>query len=228
MWVGPRNTRTSCDSTNFPHTLQKRWNRIAGAGSDWWWIVDSLLDSQNKASSSVWKMKYNPSLRKFKMECSAKKVILTAFCDCQGLIYTEFNDNNERDVIWYSTAHAKCNRGVKTSAALAVFLLRNNASPHHTKRIKNLITDLKWEEFTHPLYSLDLAVSDYHLFPQPNKELQGIFQHEGRINSTGKFDMQKLREDLLRSDWKASYSVPEVPWLKRWICRKIVWNVASY
>ncbi len=38
----------TCDSTNFPCSLQKRWNQIAGAANDWWWIVDLLLDSQNK------------------------------------------------------------------------------------------------------------------------------------------------------------------------------------
>ncbi len=41
--------------------------------------------------SSVWKMKDEPLLRKFKMECSVRKVMLTAFWECCCLIYAEFD-----------------------------------------------------------------------------------------------------------------------------------------
>ncbi len=51
-----------------------------------------------------------------------------------------------------------------------VFFLRDYAGPHRAKLIKNLIINLKWE-FTHPPYSPDLALSDYHLFPRLKKEL---------------------------------------------------------
>ncbi len=43
-----------------------------------------------KASSSVWKIKYELLLRKFSRECSARTMMLTTFWDCQRLIYAEF------------------------------------------------------------------------------------------------------------------------------------------
>jgi transposase len=45
-----------------------------------------------------------------------------------------------------------------------VVLLHDNARPHTAARTLALLEYLNWELFEHPLYSPDLAPSDYHLF----------------------------------------------------------------
>ncbi|KAG5305782.1 MOS1T transposase, partial [Pseudoatta argentina] len=45
-----------------------------------------------------------------------------------------------------------------------VILLHNNARPHVAKPVKTYLETLKWEVLPHPLYSPDIAPSDFHLF----------------------------------------------------------------
>ncbi|GFV74163.1 mariner Mos1 transposase [Trichonephila clavipes] len=45
-----------------------------------------------------------------------------------------------------------------------VILQHANARPHVVKVVKTYLETLKWEVLCHPLYSPDLAPSDYHLF----------------------------------------------------------------
>ena len=45
-----------------------------------------------------------------------------------------------------------------------ILLLHDNARLHSAAQTQDLITSFKWEQMDHPLYSPDLAPSDYHLF----------------------------------------------------------------
>ena len=45
-----------------------------------------------------------------------------------------------------------------------VVLLHNNPWPHTALCTKMLLEQLKWKIYNHLPYSLDLALSDYHLF----------------------------------------------------------------
>ncbi|GFX84111.1 mariner Mos1 transposase [Trichonephila clavipes] len=45
-----------------------------------------------------------------------------------------------------------------------VILQHDNARSHVAKVVKTYLETLKWEVLPYPLYSLDLAPSDYHLF----------------------------------------------------------------
>ncbi|GFX19561.1 mariner Mos1 transposase [Trichonephila clavipes] len=45
-----------------------------------------------------------------------------------------------------------------------VILQHDNARPHVAKVVETCLETLKWEVLPHPLYSPDLAPSDYHLF----------------------------------------------------------------
>ncbi len=52
-----------------------------------------------------------------------------------------------------------------------VVLIHDNARPHSVQLIKTLLKDFHWEQFKHPLYSLDLVLSDYHLILRLKKVL---------------------------------------------------------
>ncbi len=54
-----------------------------------------------------------------------------------------------------------------------VILIYDSACPHTVQSIQTLLKDFHWEQFKQSPYSLDLMPSDYHLFPQLKKELDG-------------------------------------------------------
>lgn len=49
---------------------------------------------------------------------------------------------------------------------LGVTLLHDNARPHVSRQTQELLEKFKWTVMPHPPFSLDLAPSDYHLFPK--------------------------------------------------------------
>ena len=54
-----------------------------------------------------------------------------------------------------------------------IILLHNNARPHSAAKTQDLILSFKWEQMDHPLYSPDLAPSDFNLFLHLKKFLGG-------------------------------------------------------
>jgi hypothetical protein len=55
-------------------------------------------------------------------------------------------------------------RKLQGQLARGVLLHHNNARPHTAWANQERIHELQWELFEHPLYRLDLAPSDFHLF----------------------------------------------------------------
>ena len=45
-------------------------------------------------------------------------------------------------------------------------ILRDNASPHKAKVVKELLESYHWEVLDHPPYTPDLSPSDFDLFPK--------------------------------------------------------------
>ena len=54
-----------------------------------------------------------------------------------------------------------------------LILLHDNARPHVAKPIKKYLEGVKWEILPHPLYSPDIAPSDFHLFRSMQSALSG-------------------------------------------------------
>ena len=54
-----------------------------------------------------------------------------------------------------------------------ILLLHDNAQPHSAAQTQDLNTSFRWEQMDHPLYSPDLAPSDFHLFLHLKKFLGG-------------------------------------------------------
>ncbi|KAG5327387.1 MOS1T transposase, partial [Pseudoatta argentina] len=87
-------------------------------------------------------------------------------------------DNPKRRKSWGKPGHAdryrlqlmRLSRALKEKRPLyaqrhdKVILLHDNARPHVAKPVKTYLETLKWEVLPHPLYSPDIAPSDFHLF----------------------------------------------------------------
>ena len=66
-------------------------------------------------------------------------------------------------------------------------LFRDNAWPHSTLVTTALLEKFKWNILDHPLYSPDLAPSDFHLFLHLKK------RHAGKSSTT----MKKVQEEVM-------------------------------
>ena len=61
-------------------------------------------------------------------------------------------------------------RGLLTSE---VVFVHDNARPHTARVMTALVDSFRWEQFSHPPYSPDLALSNFHLFLHMKKFLAG-------------------------------------------------------
>ncbi|PNF28417.1 hypothetical protein B7P43_G16200 [Cryptotermes secundus] len=61
----------------------------------------------------------------------------------------------------------------------------NNACPHMAKTTMETLRKLKWNLLTHPLYSPNLAPSDFYLFRRLKSDLQGMrFEDDDAVIQT--------------------------------------------
>lgn len=101
--------------------------------------------------------------------------MLTVFWDRFGLILLELSALNITSDT-YESSLKTLNEKLRTQRPnkKKIILLHDNARPHTAKKIKKLISDLKWELLEHPPYSPDLSPSDYFLFSPLKNYLRGI------------------------------------------------------
>ncbi|GFW69541.1 aromatic-L-amino-acid decarboxylase [Trichonephila clavipes] len=99
------------------------------------------------------------------------KVMLSIGWDQLGVVYYELLKPTETITgDRYRTQLMRLSRALKDKRPQynerhdKVILQHDNARPHVAKVVKTYLETLKWEVLPHPLYSPDLAPSDYHLF----------------------------------------------------------------
>ncbi|GFX03886.1 mariner Mos1 transposase [Trichonephila clavipes] len=98
------------------------------------------------------------------------KVMLSIWWDQLGVVYCELLKPTETITgDSYRTQLMRLSRALKDKRLQynerhdKVILQHDNAQPHVAKVVKTYLETLKWEVLPHPLYSPDLAPSDYHL-----------------------------------------------------------------
>ncbi|GFX26524.1 mariner Mos1 transposase [Trichonephila clavipes] len=73
-------------------------------------------------------------------------------------------DVEDQHGIWWDQLDVVYYELLKPTETIIVILQHDNARPHVAKVVKTYLETLKWEVLPHPLYSPDIAPSDYHLF----------------------------------------------------------------
>ena len=125
-----------------------------------------------------WKHPSSPVAKKFKMQLSEGKLMLTVFWDSQGTILETYQERETTvtsatycDILQREMKPAiRSKRRGKLSKEI---LLLHNARPHTAAHTLEIHKQLKWEAMEHPAYSPDLAPSDFHLFGPLKNALRG-------------------------------------------------------
>lgn len=97
--------------------------------------------------------------------------MLCIWWDQLGVVYYELLNPSETITgALYRTQLMRLSRALKEkrpqyySRHEKIILLHDNARPHVAAPVKKYLETLDWEVLPHPLYSPDIAPSDYHLF----------------------------------------------------------------
>jgi len=126
-----------------------------------------------------WKHPSCPVAKKFKMQPSAGKLMLTVFWDSQGPILKTYQERGTTitsatycDILQRELKPAiRSKRSGKMSKE--ILLLYDNARPHTAAHRLETFKQLKWEAMEHPAYSPNLVPSDFHLFGLLKNALRG-------------------------------------------------------
>ncbi|GFT18052.1 histone-lysine N-methyltransferase SETMAR [Trichonephila clavipes] len=139
------------------------------------WVA--YVTPESKQQSMEWRHSSSPRKVKFKQTISAQKIMCTVFWDRKGVLLVDFLTRGDTiNAAAYCATSQKLRRAIQNKRrgmlSAGVVLLHDNARPHTANRTQD-ITSFGWEQLGHPLYSPDLAPSDYHLFMHLKKSLAG-------------------------------------------------------
>jgi histone-lysine N-methyltransferase SETMAR len=137
------------------------------------------MDPNNVHRKCSWVEYGQPSLPMAKARSHPKKVMLCVWWDLKGILYYELLKPDEITManryydqlenLKFATAE-KCPALVNRKGAI---FHKDNALPHVAVTMQEKLRKLRWEILSHPLYSPDLAPSDYHLFRFLQNSLDG-------------------------------------------------------
>ena len=135
---------------------------------------EHYYEPENKSQSRQW-VEPRP---KFKMQPSAGKVMATVFWDAQGVIMLDFLAKKSTITGAYyanlldqlrTAIHEKC----RSKLFKGILLQQDNARVHICTIAMDAVERNGYELIPQPAYSLDLAPSDYFLFPNLKKDIRG-------------------------------------------------------
>jgi len=124
-----------------------------------------------------WQHVNSPSKKKFKTLPSAGKVMCTVFWNRKGVILLDFLEpgqtiNSDRYIGTLTKLKAWISR-VRPEKKTTFLLQHDNTRPHTSLKTVEHTANLRWTVLPHPLYSPDLAPSDFHLFRPMKDGLRG-------------------------------------------------------
>jgi len=125
-----------------------------------------------------WRHNSSPHPKKFCVQKSAGIVLASIFCDQDGILLIDYLPKSQTiNMKYYSSLlvqlkdilKEKCRRKVTKG----VLFLHDSAPAYRALATQKKLAYLGFQCLDHPPYSLDLALSDYHLFSGLKKQLKG-------------------------------------------------------
>ena len=132
------------------------------------------FDPETKRQSMEWHHLDSPTKKKPKTMPSAKKIMGTVFWDAEGCILIEFLEPGKTiNASHYVQTLSKLRCASRDKhPRRKVIPQHNNVRPHPAHLTLEKIEKMGWEILPHPLYSPDLAPSNYHLFGFVKNQMQ--------------------------------------------------------
>lgn len=131
---------------------------------------EKWISYENVVRTRSWQSKGTAATAVAKRPLHGKKVLLSVFWDCEGIIHHEYLPNNQTitsEFYQQQLDRVKAKLAEKRPALLnrrGVLFHQDNARPHVSASTILKLNSLGWELMVHPPYSPDLAPSDFHLF----------------------------------------------------------------
>lgn len=138
------------------------------------------FEPELKRQSSEWHTKNSPRPVKFRRSQNCPKMMMIFAYDCRGVLTshrvpTGETVNKEYYKMYLRTILRPALRRKRPELIdCTPLILHDNASPHKSKVVKELLEGYGWEVLDHPPYSPDLSPPDFDLFPKLKEPLRGI------------------------------------------------------
>lgn len=141
------------------------------------WI--STKEPESRFISTVWLPPKSARPKKAKTIPGSKKMMLTLFCDAQGVVLIDFLQPKETvNSIRYCTTLSRLKEAVRRKrphlwAGRKFWINHDNASPHTSFDTTKKLDEWNLKVLPHAPNSPDLAPCDFSFFPRLKKELRG-------------------------------------------------------
>jgi len=137
-------------------------------------------DLETKQQSMEWRHSGSPRPKIFRVQKSAEKVLASIFWGRDGIFFIDYPPKVQTiNTEYYSSLLVKLKDILKENAGrgkvtnvVFFLLLHDNAPAHRALTTEKKLVYLGFQCLDHPPYSLDLAPSDYHLFPGLKKTIE--------------------------------------------------------
>jgi len=135
-------------------------------------------DPETKQQSSECQHSISPHPKKFRVQKSNEKVLASIFGGQDSILLIDYLPKGQTiNMEYYLSLLVQLKDILKEKhrrkVTKGVLFLHDNAPPHRTLATQKKLAYLGFHCLDHPPYSLDLASSDYHLFPGLKKQLKG-------------------------------------------------------
>ncbi|CEF59878.1 Transposase, type 1 family-containing protein [Strongyloides ratti] len=140
------------------------------------WILYN--NPELKEQSKEWKNPNSPPPKKVKSMFPSNKVMASIFWDCKGILLIDYLPNGQTITgKYYSNLLDQLDEKIREKRPglnkKKIIFHQDNARAHTCLTSLSKISSLNYELLPHPLYSPDLASSDFFLFSKLKKFLSG-------------------------------------------------------
>jgi len=158
----------------FQHNPKYFLSRLVTMDETWLYHYDP----ETKQKSVEWRHSGSPCPKKFRVQKSAGKVLTSIFWDQDGILLIDYLPKDQTiNAEYYSSLLVQLKDILKEKwrgkVTKVILFLHNNAPPPWALATQKKLAYLGFQCLDHPLYSPDLAPSDYNLFPGLKKQLKG-------------------------------------------------------
>jgi len=177
------------------------------------WVYQ--YNPEEKQQSKQWKTANSPRPKKFRQSKSRVKTMLLTFFDIRGIVHYEFVPTEQTvNQVYCLEVLGRLHEKViwkqpKLFANNSWILCHDNAPAHTALSVREFLATKQITVLEHPAYSLDLAPSDFFLFPKIKEILKGRhFDDNDDIRSSTTATLKAIPQNQFQNCFEG--------WTRRW------------